>query len=178
MEKNPNPAAIPLTQEDETEKVFNKLDKNGDGKISSAELGAVLNGLGTTTFPEEVARMMSELDTNGDGYINLSEFKSFHRRSDNDDKELKEAFNLYDKDKNGKIYASELHSVLQSLGEKCSIKDCGRMISSFDVDGDGCINFEEFKKMMTGGFLIYCIILGFVIDLVAILIFLELEIIT
>ncbi|KAL3640387.1 hypothetical protein CASFOL_015355 [Castilleja foliolosa] len=152
MEKKSNPATTPpLAKEDEVEKVFNKFDIDGDGKISPAELGAVINGLGSETSAEEVERMMSELDRNGDGYIDLTEFKSFHYRGgDGDDRELKEAFDLYDKDKNGKISAAELNSVLLSLGENCSVKDCGRMISSFDVDGDGCINFEEFKKMMTG----------------------------
>ncbi|KAK6125752.1 hypothetical protein DH2020_040507 [Rehmannia glutinosa] len=86
--------------------------------------------------------------------VDLTEFKSFHyggsSGDENKEKELKEAFDLYDKDKNGKISATELHAVLGSLGEDCSIKDCGRMIGSFDVDGDGCINYEKFKKMMTG----------------------------
>ncbi|KAK6125409.1 hypothetical protein DH2020_040836 [Rehmannia glutinosa] len=114
------------------------------------ELGAILNGLGSATPADEVARIMSELDTDGDGFIDLNEFKAFHCGGGGDNnKELKEAFALYDKDKNGKISASELHSVLKSLGEKCSLKDCRKMISSVDVDGDGCVNFEEFKRMMT-----------------------------
>ncbi|KAF7127904.1 hypothetical protein RHSIM_Rhsim11G0138300 [Rhododendron simsii] len=35
---------------------------------------------------------------------------------------------------------------MKSLREKCSLADCSRMIASVDVDG--CVNFEEFKKMM------------------------------
>ncbi|KAL0377997.1 UNVERIFIED_CONTAM: putative calcium-binding protein CML18 [Sesamum radiatum] len=148
MEKNS--AVISLTLEEEVEKVFSKFDTNGDGRISLTELGSILNGLGSATPADEVARIMSELDTDGDGFIDLNEFKAFHCGGGEDsNKELKEAFDLYDKDKNGKISASELHSVLRSLGEKCSLKDCRRMISSVDVDGDGCVNFEEFKKMMT-----------------------------
>ncbi|GMH04356.1 hypothetical protein Nepgr_006195 [Nepenthes gracilis] len=98
--------------------------------------------------------MMSEMDKDGDGYIDLYEFADFHKRSGGGDgangntEELRDAFAMYDKDKNGLISARELHSVLKSLGENCSLKDCSRMISSFDIDGDGFVNFEEFKKMM------------------------------
>ncbi|KAF7144607.1 hypothetical protein RHSIM_Rhsim04G0081900 [Rhododendron simsii] len=56
------------------------------------------------------------------------------------------AFDLYDKDGNVLISAKELHVVMKSLREKCSLADCSRMIASVDVDG--CVNFEEFKKMM------------------------------
>ncbi|KAK6119427.1 hypothetical protein DH2020_046827 [Rehmannia glutinosa] len=150
MEKNPNQSETPLSKKEEVKKVFSKFDPNGDDNISSAELGAVFNGLGSETSAEEVARMMSELDHDGDDYVDLTEFKSFHYGGDeNKEKELKEAFDLYDKDKNRNISATELHVALMSLGEDCSIKDYRRMISSCDVDGDGCINYEEFKKMMT-----------------------------
>ncbi|XP_073152501.1 probable calcium-binding protein CML18 [Henckelia pumila] len=141
--------AIPLTQQ-QLQKIFNKYDTNGDGKISLSELSAILKSLGSSTAPEEeAARAMSELDLDRDGFIDLDEFKAFHSRGGGDHiKELKEAFELYDKDKNGKISASELHAVLRCLGDKCSLKDCRRMIGSVDVDGDGCVNFDEFISMM------------------------------
>ncbi|XAR71412.1 hypothetical protein NMG60_11028661 [Bertholletia excelsa] len=140
---------------DEVERVFKKFDADGDGRISATELRAVLRALGSDTSPENVASVMSEIDKDGDGFIDLKEFADFHRRgsdggdsSSSSNKELRDAFDLYDRDKSGSISASELHAVLKSLGEKCSLKDCRRMISSVDQDGDGCVNFEEFKKMM------------------------------
>ncbi|KAL2522398.1 putative calcium-binding protein CML23 [Forsythia ovata] len=148
MEKSSKKPAILLTEAEEVEKVFEKFDTNGDHKISLSELGEILNALGSKTEDEELKRIMSELDTDGNGSIDINEFKAFYYGS-GDNKELKEAFDLYDKDKNGKISANELHSVLRGLGEKCSLKDCRRMISSVDVDGDGCVNFAEFKKMMS-----------------------------
>ncbi|KAK2986714.1 hypothetical protein RJ640_010939 [Escallonia rubra] len=135
---------------DETKKVFEKFDADGDGKISAAELGAILAALGSEASPEELQRTMSEIDTDGDGFIDLKEFSDFHRGGDDvASKDLRDAFDLYDSDRNGKISASELHAVLKNLGEKCTLQDCRRMISSVDADGDGYVDFEEFKKMMT-----------------------------
>ncbi|PHT47912.1 Chloride channel protein CLC-a [Capsicum baccatum] len=51
-------------------------------------------------------------------------------------------------DKNGSISAEELQRVIQSLGEDCSLAECRKIISGVDCDGDGMINFEEFKIMM------------------------------
>jgi len=136
---------------EEVTKVFQKFDTNGDGKISAVELRQLLQALGSDTSPEEVERMMEQMDKDGDGFVDLSEFSEFHAGSGGNagsTKELREAFALYDKDGNGLISARELHSVLKSLGEKCTLKDCNRMIKSVDVDGDGHVNFEEFKKMM------------------------------
>lgn len=133
--------------DDELRNIFNKFDKNGDGKISCDEIKDMMAALGSQTTSEEVSRMMAELDRNGDGYVDLKEFGEFHR--DGDAEELREAFEMYDLDKNGVISEKELHVVLRRLGEKCSLSDCRRMIGNVDADGDGNVNFQEFKKMMT-----------------------------
>ncbi|RVW17390.1 Calcium-binding allergen Ole e 8 [Vitis vinifera] len=59
---------------DELQKVFNRFDANGDGKISSSELANVLRALGSESSPEEMSRVMKEIDTDDDGCINLEEF--------------------------------------------------------------------------------------------------------
>ncbi|KAK4263385.1 hypothetical protein QN277_028803 [Acacia crassicarpa] len=137
----------------EVRAIFNKFDKNGDGKISSDELMEILQTLGTKTTPEEVNRMMNEIDKDSDGFIDFKEFAEFHcsgpKASADADKDLRDAFDLYDLDKNGLISAVELHSVMRKLGDNCSLSDCRRMISAVDEDGDDNVNFEEFKKMMT-----------------------------
>jgi len=111
----------------------------------------MLSTLGSKTTSDEVKRMMEHIDQNGDGYIDLKEFADFHcndaAAAERDD-ELRDAFDLYDLDKDGVISPKELHIVLNKLGEKCSLSDCQRMISNVDADGDGKVNFEEFKKMM------------------------------
>ncbi|KAF7831086.1 putative calcium-binding protein CML18 [Senna tora] len=144
--------------DDEVRKIFNKFDKNGDGKISCEELKKMLLTLDSKTTSKEIKRIMAEIDKNGDGYIDLNEFADFHHHSPGgggdrtvaaDARELRDAFDLYDLDKNGLISATELHAVLRKLGEKGSLSDCRKIISSVDADGDGNVNFEEFKRMMT-----------------------------
>ncbi|CAA0333229.1 unnamed protein product [Arabidopsis thaliana] len=63
--------------------------------------------------------------------------------------QIREAFDLYDQNKNGLISSSEIHKVLNRLGMTCSVEDCVRMIGHVDTDGDGNVNFEEFQKMMS-----------------------------
>ncbi|KDP33161.1 hypothetical protein JCGZ_13426 [Jatropha curcas] len=155
---NPCPNNSLVGSMDEIRGIFNKFDKNGDGKISSEEVIQSLGELGTKISPEEVQCMMQEFDKDGDGYIDLDEFVDFIQRGGTDgttqsggNKELKDAFDLYDIDKNGLISASELHKVMKMLGLRSTLNDCMKMIRQVDEDGDGNVNFEEFKKMMTNG---------------------------
>ena len=136
----------------EVAKIFSKYDKNGDGKISAAELSDAMVALGSATTPEEIRRVMDAIDKDNDGYIDLREFSEFLRRrvdGGDEEEEIRGAFELYDLDGNGLISASELHAVMTKLGEKCSLDECAAMIRSVDADGDGNVNFEEFKNMMT-----------------------------
>ncbi|KGN51467.1 probable calcium-binding protein CML25 [Cucumis sativus] len=142
------------TQIAELEQVFNKFDVNGDGKICSSELGSIMGSLGQPATEEELQNMIKEVDADGDGYIDLDEFIELNTKGVDSDEvleNLKDAFSVYDIDGNGSITAEELHEVLKSLGDDCSLADCRKMITGVDKNGDGMISFDEFKVMMMSG---------------------------
>lgn len=62
--------------------------------------------------------------------------------------ELRDAFNLFDKDRNGTITVDELHTVMMAFGKHCSHEEIREMINEIDANNDGNIDFEEFKKVM------------------------------
>lgn len=153
------PAVSSAADDAEMQKVFARIDADGDGRISPSELAAVSRAISPPATSShgrrEVAAMMDELDTDRDGFVDLGEFKAFHARgggrgggSGELDAELRAAFDVYDVDGDGRITAAELGKVLARIGEGCSAEECQRMIASVDADGDGCVGFEEFKKMM------------------------------
>ncbi|XVF71450.1 hypothetical protein PTKIN_Ptkin12aG0038500 [Pterospermum kingtungense] len=64
------------TEKAERERIFKRFDANGDGQISSTELGDALKTLSSVT-PDDITRMMKEIDTDGDGLISYEEFDRF-----------------------------------------------------------------------------------------------------
>ncbi|KAF5748988.1 hypothetical protein HS088_TW04G00949 [Tripterygium wilfordii] len=68
--------------------------------------------------------------------------------------EVKEAFDVFDFNKDGFIDAMELQRVLCNLGfrEGRELENCRKMIRSYDQNGDGRIDFSEFVEFMENSF--------------------------
>ncbi|MBA0765452.1 hypothetical protein Gotri_014648 [Gossypium trilobum] len=142
----------------EFKKVFQMFDKNGDGRISKEELNDSLKKLGIFIPDDELTQMIKKIDVNGDNYVDIEEFRELYQSFMNDkdeEEDILEAFKVFDQNGDGYISVDELMSILVSLGLKQgkTIEDCEKMIMKVDVDGDGRVNFLEFKQMMKwGGF--------------------------
>ncbi|KAJ6969917.1 hypothetical protein NC653_034470 [Populus alba x Populus x berolinensis] len=165
-----------LTEEQiaEFKEAFSLFDKDGDGCITTKELGTVMRSLGQNPTEAELQDMINEVDADQNGTIDFPEFLNLMARKmkksssealdcpeildlqyvlylycDTDsEEELKEAFKVFDKDQNGFISAAELRHVMTNLGEKLTDEEVEEMIREADVDGDGQVNYEEFVRMM------------------------------
>jgi len=135
----------------EFKEAFSLFDKDGDGTITTIELGTVMRSLGQNPTEAELQDMINEVDADGNGTIDFPEFLTMMARKMRDtdsEEEIKEAFKVFDKDGNGYISAAELRHVMTNLGEKLTDSEVDEMIREADIDGDGQINYDEFVKMM------------------------------
>jgi calmodulin len=113
---------------------------DGDGTITTKELGTVMRSLGQNPTEGELQDMVNEVDANGDGTIDFPEFLTMMARKMRDtdsEEEIKEAFKVFDKDGNGCISAAELRHVMANLGEKLSDNEVDEMIR--EADGTHCL---------------------------------------
>ena len=112
-----------------------------------------MNCIGMNPTPEEVAEMIADIDEDQSGSIDFDEFLVMMktRMDENDpEKELKEAFKVFDLDGDGVIHWKELKVTMDKLGSKLTDMEVHAMIRDADADGDRAINYEEFKAMMMG----------------------------
>merc|ERR1712146_314179 len=135
----------------EFKEAFLLFDKDGDGTITTKELGTVMRSLGQNPTEAELQDMINEVDADGNGTIDFPEFLGLMARKAKDtdtEEELIEAFKGFDRDGNGFISTAELHHLMTNMSEKLTDEEVDEMIREADVDGDGQINYEEFVKMM------------------------------
>ncbi|KAL9237931.1 hypothetical protein vseg_012423 [Gypsophila vaccaria] len=130
---------------------FKLLDRDGDGKIDRHEL----KHLFTKSLSDiELEEMIRELDVDGDGCISLDELQAVGSVFDStareeEEAELRAAFEFFDTDHDGLISAVELYDGFIKLGDdRCTLEECRRMIQGVDVNKDGFVCFHDFSRMM------------------------------
>ena len=134
-------------------KLFNQIDKSGDGKITKNEL---YKGLGerykSDTLEKDVDEIYKNLDMDNNGYIGYEEFvrAAVSKEYFVKDSVLRFAFRYFDKDDSGEITFDEIEDLFsQSISDKNKVHETlVNIIKEVDVNNDGKINFEEFSKVM------------------------------
>ena len=108
----------------------------------------------------DIDEKMREADSDGDGQMNygelvknMSQLKTPVQRLieyfEKLEADIKEAFQLFDKDSNGLISAEELSHVMKNIDGYMTDSEIDEMMRVADSDGDGQIDYGEFVKMMS-----------------------------
>lgn len=125
------------------------IDRDNDGVVTRQDLEALLTCLGASPCPDDVAVMLGEVDGDGITVERLMSYVGSGLKPGSDPDELKEAFEVFDTDRDGRISAEELLRVFKAIGdERCTLEECRRMIEGVDRNGDGFVCFEDFSRMM------------------------------
>ncbi|KAG8793855.1 hypothetical protein FRC12_001304 [Ceratobasidium sp. 428] len=141
-----------LEQIAEYKEAFSLFDKDGDGTISPEELGTIMRSLGQKPSEDELQVIIKRVDLDCNGTIDFEEFLTMMdgmMQGTSMDDEMREAFQVFDKDGSGQISAEELKGMMASLGERLSDSEVQQMIEEADTDGDGQISYTEFVKMLS-----------------------------
>lgn len=130
--------------------LFYNFDKDKDGRLTKEEIE---RGFKSAKFHQlnekEMQRLMDIIDMDCNGYIEYQEFiaATYDKKKILTEFNLKKAFDMFDRDKSGKISSEELKLVLGGGNEENDFV-WEKIISEIDSDEDGEISYDEFKTMM------------------------------
>jgi calcium-dependent protein kinase len=145
----------PKEELNELKKIFFAFDKNGDGKISKEEFVTGLSNNNDNLNSllkddDNFQGLLKNMDQDNNGYIGFEEFliASINKEKILTEKNLKMAFNVFDRDKSGGISQNELKFILGEYNVNAKEHLWKKMIQQIDLNQDGQISYEEFHKMM------------------------------
>jgi calcium-dependent protein kinase len=139
-----------LVPEDEMkniQKIFKKIDKDGDGFLSRQEIEEALVEF-PGIFTVGVNEVLKKVDVDGNGQINYSEFltSALDWETHFSNEKLRAAFKQFDKDGNGTLSIEELYQALGgNQGQNLRFLE---MLKEADTNGDNEIDIQEFIAFM------------------------------
>jgi len=137
-------------------KAFDAFDSDKRGAITIETTGTILRMMGLKVSHDGLKAIVEDIDEDGSGQLEFQEFVMLSARflvEEDEDvlkKELKEAFRIYDKERNGYISTEILKEILHELDPKLTEEELHGIIDEIDEDGSGTVDFDEFVEMMTG----------------------------
>merc|ERR1719193_1516638 len=121
----------------EIKKMFDKADRDGDGRLTEAEWHRVLNASGRQTSMEEVQEFFDKMDRDYDGRLSFGEFMG-------EETPLEKVFKSMDKDGDGTITKEEFCKISKHL----TPEQVEEGFAKFDKSGDNKLDYEEFCMMV------------------------------
>ncbi|XP_054288666.1 calmodulin-like [Macrosteles quadrilineatus] len=144
------PDALSKEQQEEFSTELAFIDKDGDGKITDAELKHLLKNLEIEVNDDNVKEMIKEADTDGNGHLSVSElmnrfYGSIWKEIQED---VHEVFPFADKDRDNKITLDEFKKFMKNITPGISDEKVKEMLQQADSSNDGTISRDEFCHIL------------------------------
>ena len=132
-------------------KLFNKIDINGDGKITSAILYKGICQYCEGNPEKEILEIFDKLDRDHNNYIGYEEFirAAVDKSIFLDETVLKFAFKYFDTNNSGEITYESIKSIFKEHIKSASIDESlKKIMDEVDKNKDGKINYDDFCELM------------------------------
>ncbi|CAM6106299.1 unnamed protein product [Calypogeia fissa] len=125
--------------------IVGSVDRNSDEFVDFEEFYSLYGSLSDNKKEKSFSEHFSVGNSE-----NRDDATEEEEEEEEEEEALIKAFFNFDENRDGVITPAELHHVLLKLGipEGRSLDGCQKMIEKVDVDGNGKVDFFEFKQMM------------------------------
>lgn len=127
---------------------FKEVDKDGDGMISSDQLGALLRIMGQNPSQGEIERLTQN------GSVSFQDFLCIMQTRVNTTdtyEDILRAFKVFDPSGSGYISNFQFRRAMTSYGEQFDDEQVDEMIREAGSDANGNINYTEFVQTLFNG---------------------------
>ncbi|KAJ2812618.1 calmodulin-like 3 [Coemansia furcata] len=140
-------------RDEECRKVFDQLDEDGDGKITTADLRASLKSAGLDPDDEDIKDIFPDLVNDKHGTVDFKEFQArtqIQVSESTEDGPAKNIFKKFDEDGDGFLTKSELRKALENLISELSDDVFDGIMEVADINKDGNVDFARFNMIVKG----------------------------
>ncbi|ELV09507.1 calcium-binding protein 4 [Tupaia chinensis] len=142
---------------DELHAAFEEFDTDHDGYIGYRELGDCMRTLGYMPTEMELLEVSQHVKMRMGGRVDFEEFVELIGPKLREEtahmlgvRELRIAFQEFDRDKDGRITVAEMRQAAPALlGEPLAGPELDEMLREVDLNGDGTVDFDEFVMMLS-----------------------------
>jgi len=134
-------------KQDYTE-AFGLWDTDKDGLVTGNDIGTMMRSLGMNPTDADIRETVKQ--HGADGKVNLSAFLKIMQDAQSNllsEKEIIEAFKVFDVNNSGYISSSELRHVLTILGDQLSNEEVQELLKEAD-DGTGKVNYRKYAVVL------------------------------